>query len=90
MKKIPTVLFFSVLVINISILIFSQFAIFAISDPFPGDSAIVAGNVTRTENMSSSQPSMHTNASIITNGSLLSNNNTNLTNQTSGMLTNNT
>lgn len=87
MKKILAVLCFTVSVLNISILMFSQFAM---SSPFPGDSAIVAGNTTTTENMSSPQPPIDTNESIITNGSLLSSNNTNQTNQTIGMFTNNT
>jgi hypothetical protein len=40
--------------------------------------------------MSSPQPPIDTNESIITNRSLLSSNNTNQTNQTIGMFTNNT
>lgn len=49
---------------------------FAISSPFPGDAAIIAGNMSTTDNMSSSQPPMYTNYSIITNGSSISSNNT--------------
>jgi hypothetical protein len=83
MRKILTVSCFSILVFCISISIFSQFAI---SSPFPGDEAIIEGNMT-ADSTTDSQPPVSNNESKITNGSSVSINNT--ANQTIGIAVNN-
>lgn len=58
-----------------------------VASPFPGDEAVIAGNMTL--DLALSQPPVRTNESIVTNGSILDNN-TNQTNQTIRMTMNNT
>jgi hypothetical protein len=82
--KILRAPYFSIFGIFFSILIFNQLAI---ASPFPGDEAIVAGNMTL--DLALSQPPVETNESITTNSSIVGNN-TNQTNQTILMTMNKT
>jgi hypothetical protein len=60
---------FSILIFHLLMLIFNQLAV---ASPFPGDEAIIAGNMTL--DLALSQPPVGTNESIITNGSIPDNN----------------